>query len=124
MHAGAALAGAGLGLGHAMAQALGGRYGIAHGAANAVCLPAALRFNEPVAAAEIARFSDAVGGGDAVARVEQLAALGGFRRLRDLGVPENELDEVAAATVERRGARANPREATCEEIAALLRGIW
>ena len=37
MHAGAALAGAGLGLGHAMAQALGGRYGISHGAANAVC---------------------------------------------------------------------------------------
>ena len=38
MHAGAALAGAGLGLGHAMAQALGGRYGIAHGALNAVVL--------------------------------------------------------------------------------------
>ena len=56
MHAGAALAGAGLGLGHAMAQALGGRYGIAHGAANAVCLPAALRFNEPVAAEEIGSF--------------------------------------------------------------------
>jgi maleylacetate reductase len=124
MHAGAALAGAGLGLGHAMAQALGGRYGIAHGAANAVCLPAALRFNEPVAAAEIERFSDAVGGGDAAARVEQLAALGGFRRLRDLGVPKDELDEVAAATVERHGAKANPRHATREEIAELLREIW
>lgn len=124
MHAGAALAGAGLGLGHAMAQALGGRYGIAHGAANAVCLPAALRFNGPVAAAEIERFSEAVGGGDAAARVEQLAALGGFRRLRDLGVPEDELDEVAAATVERRGAQANPRQATREEIAELLREIW
>jgi alcohol dehydrogenase class IV len=124
MHAGAALAGAGLGLGHAMAQALGGRYGIAHGAANAVCLPAALRFNEPVAAAEIARFSDAVGGGDAAARVEQLASLGGFQQLRDLGVPKDELDEVAAATVERRGAKANPRQATWEEIAELLREIW
>jgi maleylacetate reductase len=124
MHAGAALAGAGLGLGHAMAQALGGRYGIAHGAANAVCLPAALRFNEPVAAAEIERFSDAVGGGDAVARVEELAALGGFRRLRDLGVPEDELDEVAAAAAERAGAKANPRQATQEQIAELLREIW
>jgi maleylacetate reductase len=124
MHAGAALAGAGLGLGHAMAQALGGRYGIAHGAANAVCLPAALRFNEPVAAAAITRFSTAVGGGDAATRVEELAALGGYRRLRDLGVPEDELGEVAAATVERSGARANPRRATREEIAALLREIW
>jgi maleylacetate reductase len=124
MHAGAALAGAGLGLGHAMAQALGGRYGIAHGAANAVCLPAALHFNGPVAAAEIERFADAVGGGDPVARVVELAALAGFRRLRDLGVPEDELDEVAAAAVERRGAQANPRRATQEEIAALLREIW
>jgi maleylacetate reductase len=124
MHAGEALAGAGLGLGHAMAQALGGRYGIPHGAANAVCLPAALRFNEPVAAAEIQRFSDAVGDGDASARVEQLAALGGFRQLRDLGVPEDELDEMAAATVERPGAKANPRQASREEIAELLRAIW
>jgi alcohol dehydrogenase class IV len=124
MHAGAALAGAGLGLGHAMAQALGGRYGIAHGAANAVCLPAALRFNEPVAAAEIERFADATGGGDAVARMEELAALGGFRRLRDLGVPEDELDGVAAATAKRAGAKANPRQASQEQIAELLREIW
>ena len=124
MHAGAALAGAGLGLGHAMAQALGGRYGIAHGAANAVCLPAALRFNEPVAAAAIERFSEAVGGGGAAARVEALAALGGFRRLRDLGVPEDELDEVAEAAAERAGAKANPRRPSQEEIAELLREIW
>jgi alcohol dehydrogenase class IV len=73
---------------------------------------------------EIQRFSDAVGGGDAAARVEQLAALGGFRQLRDLGVPEEELDEVAAATVERPGAKANPRQASREEIAELLRAIW
>ena len=53
-HAGAALGSAGLALGHAMAQALGGRYGIAHGATNALCLPPALRFNEPVAAEAIA----------------------------------------------------------------------
>jgi maleylacetate reductase len=124
MHAGAALAGAGLGLGHAMAQALGGRYGIAHGAANAVCLPAALRFNQPVAATEIERFADAIGGGDAPTRVQELGALGGYGRLRDLGVPEDELDAVAAATAERPGARANPRRVDREEIAALLREIW
>ena len=45
MHAGAALGKSMLALGHAMAQAVGGRYGIPHGAANAVCLPPALRFN-------------------------------------------------------------------------------
>ena len=105
MHAGAALAGAGLGLGHAMAQALGGRYGISHGAANAVCLPPALRFNEPVAAAEIARFGEAIGSpDDAAGKAEELARLAGFERLRDLGVPER------APARRRGGGRARRRE--------------
>ena len=124
MHAGAALGAAGLGLGHAMAQAVGGRYGIAHGAANALCLPPALRFNEPVAGAEIARFAEALGTDDAPARCEELARLGGYERLRDLGVPEDELDAVAEATAVRGGALANPRPATPAEIAELFRSIW
>ncbi|HET9213220.1 MAG TPA: iron-containing alcohol dehydrogenase [Gaiellaceae bacterium] len=125
MHAGAALGSAGLGLGHAMAQALGGRYGISHGALNAVCLPPALRFNEPVAREEIARFGEAVGAeGSADARVEELARLAGFERLRDLGVPEPELPLVAAAAAERAGAKANPRQASAAEIAELLRSVW
>ena len=125
MHAGAALGGAGLGLGHAMAQALGGRYGISHGALNAVCLPPALRFNEPVASAEIARFGAAVDAPeDAPAKVEQLARLAGFERLRDLGVPEPELALVAEAAAVRAGAKANPRPASPAEITDLLRGVW
>jgi maleylacetate reductase len=123
-HAGAALASAGLALGHAIAQALGGRFGIAHGAANALCLPPALRFNEPVAADEIARFGEALGADDPPARVEELARASGFTRLRELGVPENELDEVAEAAARRGGAKANPRPASPAEIAELLRGIW
>jgi maleylacetate reductase len=124
MHAGAAMAAAGLGLGHAMAQAVGGRYGIPHGAANALCLPPALRFNEPVAAAEIERFGEALGADDAAARAEELSRLAGYERLRDLGVPENELDEVAEATAVRAGALANPRPATPAEIAELFLSIW
>jgi maleylacetate reductase len=125
MHAGAALGGAGLGLGHAMAQALGGRYGISHGALNAVCLPPALRFNQPAAGAEIARFGEAVGAADdAAGKVEELARLAGFERLRDLGVPEPELPLVAEAAAERAGAKANPRPASPAEIADLLRGVW
>jgi maleylacetate reductase len=123
-HAGAALASAGLALGQAMAQALGGRFGIAHGAANALCLPPALRFNEPVAAAEIARFGEALRADDPSARVEELARASGFTRLRELGVPEDELDEVAEAAAQRAGAKANPRAASPAEIAELLRGIW
>jgi maleylacetate reductase len=123
-HAGAALGLAGLALGHAMAQALGGRYGIAHGAANALCLPPALRFNEPVAADEIGRFGEALGTEEPAARAEELARASGFTRLRDLDVPEAELAEVAEAAAQRAGAKANPRPASPNEIAELLRSIW
>ncbi len=124
MHGGAALAAAGLGLGHAMAQALGGRYGLPHGAMNALSLPQALRFNEPVAGAEIARFGEAIGADDPAGRVQELARLGGFERLRDFGVPENELEDVAEATRVRPGARANPRPVTLAALVELLRAMW
>jgi len=124
MHGGAALASAGLGLGHAMAQALGGRCGLPHGALNAICLPAALRFNEPVAGAEIARLGEAMGTDDPIGRVEGLARLGGYERLRDLGVREEELGEVAEATAVRAGAKANPRPAVPAEVARLFRTVW
>ena len=122
--AGEALARSGLCLGHAMAQALGGRYGLAHGAMNALCLPPALRFNQAVAGDEIEQLGQALAVTDPIARVEELARLGGFERLRDFGVPEEELDEVAEATAARPGAQANPRPASPGEIAELLRSIY
>jgi maleylacetate reductase len=122
--AGEALGRSGLCLGHAMAQAVGGRYGLPHGAMNALCLPPALRFNEPVASKAIETFGDAIGADDAPAEVEALARLGGFERLRDFGVPESELDEVAQATAVRAGAKANPRPPSPAEIAELFRQIY
>ncbi len=124
MHGGAALGAAGLGLGHAMAQAVGGRYGIPHGAANALCLPAAMRFNQSVAARELGALGRAMGADDPIARAQELARLSGFERLRDLDVPEDELDEVAEATAVRAGALANPRPASPAEIEELFRSIW
>ena len=119
-----ALAESGLCLGHAMAQALGGRYGLPQGSMNAVCLPAALRFNAEAVPDSVARFGRALGADDPVARVEELARLGGFERLRDFGVPEEELEAVADAVVARPGARANPRPASPAQVAELLRSVW
>lgn len=124
MHAAFALADAGMALAHAIAQALGGRYGIPHGAANAVSLAPALRFNEPAVPDALAKLADALRVDDPVLRVEELARLGGFGRLRDLGVPENELDEVAELASARVPALANPRPAPAAEIAQLLRSVW
>ena len=123
--AGQALALAGLGLGHAIAQALGGTYGLPHGAMNALALPPALRFNAAVAPDEVRSFGAAIGAtGDPAAKVEELAALGRFGRLRDLGIDEAELPAVAAAAAARGGNRANPQVARPNEIESILRSIY
>ncbi len=124
MHAGMALGGSMLALGHAMAQALGGRYGLPHGAMNALCLPAALRFNAAVAPDAVRRFGEALGTDDPAAKVEELARLGGFEGLRNFEVPGTDLPEVAAQVAERAGAKVNPRPASPPEIEQLLRSIW
>ena len=124
MHSGMALGGSMLALGHAIAQALGGRYGLPHGAMNALALPAALRFNAEVAPDAVRRFGEALGTDDPAARVEELARLGGFEHLRDFGVPEEELAQVAEAAAGRAGNQANPRPATSSEIHSLLQSIY
>jgi maleylacetate reductase len=121
-HAGSALR-AGMGLGHAMAQALGGRYGLAHGTMNAVCLPPALRFNLEVAAEPIARYGEALGGYP-IARTEELAGLAGAKRLREYAVPHEDLPELAEATAVRPAAKGNPRPAPPEAILELLQSVW
>lgn len=123
-HAGAALGASMLALAHALAQGLGGRYGAPHGALNALTLPPALRFNEPVAGEEIARFGAALGADDPAARVAELARLGGFERLRDLGIPADAAVEVAGTVAARPGAKANPRPVTPADVEALVRSIW
>ena len=122
-HAGMALAGSMLALAHAMAQAIGGRYGLPHGTLNGICLPPVLRHNARDVPEAIRRFGAAVGG-DPAARVTELAALGGPTRLRDLGVPEEDLAELAETAAGRAGNQANPRAATPAEIEQLLRSVW
>jgi alcohol dehydrogenase class IV len=123
--AGEALALAGLALGHAMAQAVGGTYGLPHGTLNGIALPAALRFNAALAPDAVRRFGEAIGAPDDPAgRVEQLAALSGPTRLRELGVPEADLPQLAAAVAQRGGNLANPRPATPQEVEQLLRSVW
>jgi maleylacetate reductase len=123
MHAGAALT-AGMGLGHAMAQALGGRYGLPHGTMNAVCLPPALRYNREAAAEGIARFARAIDTDDVIAGVSELAVLAGPPRLREYGVPREDLASLSEAIADRGPAKANPRPAPPEAIQRVLEEIW
>jgi maleylacetate reductase len=113
MHAGHALGLAGLGLAHAMAQAVGGAYGVPHGAMNALCLPPVLDYNRDFVPPEFP-----------VDKARELAELGGFVRLRDFGVPERDLRSLGESAAERGGNQANPRVATPEEITQMYRFIY
>jgi maleylacetate reductase len=124
-HGGAALAGSMLGLAHALAQAIGGSYGLPHGTLNGICLPPALRFNAAFAPEAIRRFGEAIGApGDPAGRVEQLAGLAGPTTLRELGVREGDLPGLAAAAAQRSGNLANPEPASPQEIEQLLRSVY
>jgi maleylacetate reductase len=118
-HGGAALGGSGLALAHALAQAIGGRYGLPHGTLNAICLPPALRWNEQWVPDAVQRFRAAAG-----REVEELAALAGVTRLHELGVPEADLPALAESAAGRPGNRANPRPATPAEVEELLRSVF
>jgi maleylacetate reductase len=120
---GEALAGSMLALAHAMAQAIGGKYGLPHGTLNGICLPPVLRYNARYAPAAVRAFGEATGG-EPAARVEELTALGGVTRLRELGVPEDDIPELAASAAQRGGNQANPHPATPREIEELLQSVW
>ena len=124
-HGGAALAGSMLALAHAMAQAVGGAYGLPHGTLNGILLAPALRFNAAIVPDAVRRFGEAIGSPyDPAAGVEELAALAGPTRLSELGVPEADLPALAASAAERGGNLANPKPATPEEIEELLRSVF
>jgi alcohol dehydrogenase class IV len=124
-HGGAALAGSMLALAHAMAQAVGGAYGLPHGTVNGIVLAPALRFNAAIVPDAVRRFGEAIGvAEDPAARVEELASLAGPTRLSELGVPERDLPGLAAAAAGRGGNLANPKPASAEEIEQLLRSVY
>jgi len=118
--AGEALALAGVGLAHAMAQALGGRYGLSHGSMNALCLAPGLRFAREQAPESVKRFEAAIGG----VALQDLAGLAGDARLRDFGVPKAELSEIATVAASRKGNKNMPGPAAPKEIEELLWSIY
>jgi maleylacetate reductase len=123
-HGGAALAGSMLALAHAIAQAVGGAYGLPHGTLNGIVLAPVLRFNAAIVPDAVRRFGEAIGApNDPAARVEELTALAGPTRLSELGVPQQDLPALAVSAAGRGGNLANPQPASPGEIEQLLRSV-
>lgn len=131
--AGIAFNAAGLGVSHALAHALGGRFHVPHGRLNAALLPHVVLFNamEPVPAEKYARIArlcsispNARGLASALARLRK--SLGMPDSLSACGVEakalHTHLDALIAAALADVCMPGNPRAPTAGELAALLKG--
>lgn len=114
--AGAAIENSMLGATHACANPLTARYGTIHGVAIALLLNHVVRWNAPAADADYAELLRSSGRtrGDGAAtlaeRLRQLAAAGQLpARLRDTGVPEQDLPTLAEMAAQQWTGRFNPR---------------
>lgn len=120
---GVALAGSGMALHHRICHVLGGRYGIAHGDANAVILPHVVRFNASAASGAIERVARALATDDAAAALASLARdAGAPTSLAELGLPPGELGTVAEIVLSQ--PLVNPRPVEHPALLALLADAW
>ena len=134
----ASLAGAvGQGLNTAAAHNIGALYQVAHGEANAILLPHTMRFNLDASAGQQARVAKAMRIDTRGMSAEEagLAAADGFARLcremempatlRQVGVPEEGLERIAAATLHNQALSTNPKPITgVGPIMKVLRDAW
>lgn len=126
--AGMAFSNAGLGMVHAMAHALGGRYGLPHGVCNAVLLPYVLAFHLrcPVCCKRLERAARAMGLGEespqgVIAAVQALnARLGIPTYLSQLnGVDPADFPDLAALSLRDTCMASDRMEPTAAEVTAV-----
>ncbi len=121
---------------HALAYPLGGHYHISHGLSNALVLCEVIRFNISHAAKDYAALMQlldpsAQGSEDALAnqlidRLEQHMIQSGLpRRLKELKIPEQDLDMLARdAMLQTRLLVNNPREVTHADALAIYQAVY
>jgi alcohol dehydrogenase class IV len=115
----------GLGAAHSLAHPLSSEFGMHHGTANAVVLPAVLEFNEAAAGERLREVGGILGGGSAADGVRRLNELLGIKpRLRDYGIPEGALEALAAKAIEDGCHVNNPRACTVGDLLALYKDSY
>jgi alcohol dehydrogenase class IV len=134
--AGMACANSYFGVIHALSHALGGKFHVHHGTANSIFMPVGMRFNSAVVPHRYVRIARAMGvnvGGrsdseviaDGISAVATLAVDCGIpTRLRDVGVPEEALPELAEIALVDGAIFHNPRIATEAELLEMLKETW
>ncbi|HEX8053183.1 MAG TPA: iron-containing alcohol dehydrogenase [Thermoleophilaceae bacterium] len=123
--AGYAVGSAGFALHHLLGQTLVRVTGVSHSAAYAVLLPYTLEAMLERATPAISKLGEALGLGTrnpaaVPARVAELAALAGPRRLGEIGVSEDQIDAVVEEALQRADLANTPDPPGADELRALL----
>ncbi len=138
MLAGQAFANSPVGAIHALAYPLGGIYHIPHGLSNALVMPHIMQFNLDAAAPLYAELADALnvqksGPNSAEARAQELidyleglaVTVKAPRRLRDVGIVEDAVGELAdAAMLQTRLLVNNPKELDLADAKRIYTNAW
>ncbi len=135
--AGMAFSNVGLGLVHGMAHPLGARYDTAHGVANALLLPYVMEYNADAAVMKYKYIAQAMGVKNtaemnenewcnaAVSAVKRLAErVGTPKTLCEIGVPEEDLPQLAKDASEDICTPGNPKNATEEDILKIYKKAY
>ncbi len=125
-----------VGLVHALAHSVGGRFGVPHGIANSILLPHGILYNLdacPEIYAAIARalgvdirgMSDEDAGKKAADAIWELTKKAGLpQKLSEVGVPENGLEEMADLAISDGAIVHNPKPMDPEENLKVLKQAW
>lgn len=121
-----------LGAAHSLSHPLSSEFGIQHGLANAIALPAVVRFNGEQDSTLYARVVSALGlnaNNDPAQQVvdfldEFNRSIGITQKLRDLKVPENKLPLLASKAIQDVCHQSNPRQCTEADMLRLYKEIW
>lgn len=114
----------GLGAVHSLAHPLSSEFGMHHGTSNAVLLPVVLEFNRSAVPERFKELEHSLGK-DVAACTRELNELCGIAgRLRDYGIPEDQLGRLADKAFEDACHRLNPRACTRDILLDLYREAW
>lgn len=127
--AGMAFSNSGLGMVHGIAHAFGGKYNMAHGLANAIILPYAMRYNkrDPETAAKFEKLSKAIGG-DIIETVDAVRAKIGIpAAIGETGITKQQFEadfEQLLGNSMKGATVVNPVSVSKEDMAKILECVF